>query len=268
MERFLSDADGVRGPGYSDVQKTCHDNLYSTAALDAFPTTDGNKTSLTSPTLSHSSTISSSSSQSDVSSLRSSLSSGTSASQIPRTNPLLNLDEQIANMSLDYNYDLPCEFHFIGCNVRFHPENFEAWYSHTTSHFLHHEPPPYSICVFCDEGNACFRADEDNDRYTTWRNRLLHITGHLADGKTLEDVRPDYFLIDYMRNLGLVTQHDYACAVSFTERPFCIGLVPLGYETDEMKRRKARWEPEDNPPEVRREGRRHRRNVPSGRSRH
>jgi hypothetical protein len=148
------------------------------------------------------------------------------------------LDQQLMTLPY-YGYDLPCEFGFIGCRERFHPLHLDSWISHTLSHFPPDIPPPSrAICIFCDTEFDC--AQRGIDAAANWHERMLHIGSHLQARESPDSVRPDFFVINHMRANGLSSRADYTYANKFTERPYCPGLVPLGYETAEMKMKKER----------------------------
>lgn len=173
-------------------------------------------------------------SQSTISSLPStfpSLATTIQAAPPPWQPPTLN--QQLNATPYNYGYVLPCEFDIMGgCTLRFHPTQFEAWITHTASHF-NGKLPPKAMCVFCDDNNSTF--DDQKDLQLNWRKRMVHIGGHLQDLRPAESLRPDYFVLDHMRANGLVSVEDYNHAMTYTERPHCNGLVPLGYRTREMK---------------------------------
>jgi hypothetical protein len=116
--------------------------------------------------------VSCSSSSFDCQSRDSSISSRTSANSgisslthiPPWEKKKLILHPQLG-VSNYYDYDLPCEFEFLGCNLRFHPEYFEAWISHTASHFVRTSPPSCAICTFCDGE----RFEDYEDPVSNWR---------------------------------------------------------------------------------------------------
>lgn len=115
-----------------------------------------------------------------------------------------------------YNYDLPCEFSFLGCELRFEPEDFEDWIEHSLSHFSGCAPPPLAVCNFCNNGTGIFR-DEKN-RMFNWRDRMIHIGGHFArDGPT--NVRPDYWVVEYMRDNELLSKEDYTTGLNYARKP-------------------------------------------------
>jgi hypothetical protein len=141
------------------------------------------------------------------------------------------LNQQINMTPYAYGYDLPCEFEFTGCSLKFHPSQFEAWIAHTASHFSGNLPPK-SICTFCDDEDTCF--EDEHDLVSNWRKRMLHIGAHMQNFTPHNQRRPDYFILEYMWANGLVSVEDYSDAMSYSERPHCSHLVPLGHETSDM----------------------------------
>jgi len=69
---------------------------------------------------------------------------------------------------------------------------------------------------------------------------MLHIGAHYAGGMQYEQLRPDYFVIDYMWQNALLSRGDYERAIKYTERKHCDGLVAVGYKTNEMRRKEER----------------------------
>jgi hypothetical protein len=136
----------------------------------------------------------------------------------------------------NYGYDLPCEFFFLGCNLRFSPAHLEAWISHSESHFSNAPLPSTAICTFCDEGT--FR--NHSDVVTNWRNRMLHIHEHLESFTPADYMRPDFWVIEHMGKYGLISPEDFLHAVKGTERPYCEDLYPLDYEMPEDSRKKEK----------------------------
>ena len=193
-----------------------------------------------SKSLSDASTVSSTTSdqRSDTSwGRQSSVSSATSINVGPWKRLLPTLVQQIAMLPFNYGYDLPCEFFFAGCNVRFHPTQFEEWISHTASHFRS-SLPKIAICTFCDNDAAIFHSDGDD--MMNWRNRMIHVAAHLEDLTPSEHIRPDFWVVEHMWNHGLISEEDYADALKGTERPYCANTYPLDYETPAMVEKKQR----------------------------
>lgn len=153
----------------------------------------------------------------------------------PWHHPTLN--QQLNMTPYNYGYDLPCEFIVIGCTLSFHPSQFEAWIAHSASHFTGNLPPK-AICTFCDDEDTSF--ESQYDMQLNWRNRMLHIGGHLQNFSPYEHMRPDYFVFDHMWANGLVSAEDYEHIMKYTEQPLCSGLVPLNHETPEMMLKKER----------------------------
>lgn len=145
----------------------------------------------------------------------------------------------------DPGYDLPCEFSFLGCHVRYAPESYQDWISHNASHFTGHLPPPRLICTFCDTEFDSSRSH--GDRMANYKRRLVHIGEHFWDRRSLDinvppahHIRPDYHLMDYMRQVNLIDEADYKYLTQHSERPQCGNTHPLGYVPTEVQARRAR----------------------------
>ncbi|TVY92688.1 hypothetical protein LAWI1_G001135 [Lachnellula willkommii] len=177
-------------------------------------------------------------SESDKSSRRSSNSS--SASSGPPWQP--NLNEALAMAPFDYGYDLPCEFTYTGCNLRFYPGDFEAWISHSSSHFHGYPPPLRTICTCCDQEFDCSQIP--GDAWRTWRDRMVHIGVHFREnrqtGGEVNHGNPDFWTLEYMYTRHLISADDYTHATKYSQRPPCDNLHPLGYKTPEMLAREER----------------------------
>jgi hypothetical protein len=133
-------------------------------------------------------------------------------------------------------YDLPCEFFFLGCNLRFDPGHLGAWISHSESHFVNAPLPTTAICTFCDE--ATFRSD--GDAVTNWRDRMLHIFDHLAAFTPSDQMRPDFWVIEHMQKYGLISSEDHAHSEQGTERPHSDNMYPLDWKPQDMLDREDR----------------------------
>jgi hypothetical protein len=53
-------------------------------------------------------------------------------------------------------------------------------------------------------------------------------------------MRPDFFIIEYMKKKRLISAEDYKWATGGTERPVCDGLVDLGHKLPEVQRKEDR----------------------------
>jgi hypothetical protein len=155
--------------------------------------------------------------QSDASSRRFSASSATSS--LPPRNPPPPWHLAPAN----HGYHLPCGV--FDCNLQFEPENWEAWISHSKSHFeaAHIPPPPQTRCPFCDGRDGFF--EDFNDPHSNWRRRQIHVGGHFYNGADPQQSRPDYYSLGYMQENNIIS---------------CADLVSSGYVTPEMKKRERR----------------------------
>jgi hypothetical protein len=154
--------------------------------------------------------------------------SDSSTSTAPSTaSQHLTLDQQLLTRPYDYGYDLPCEFMFLGCYLRFHATQYDAWVTHSMSHFCKRPPPPKVVCTICDKGDdVCF--ERNGDARSNWRERMNHISEHFERRDVRDHTRPDYFVIKYMKSHNLISKEDYEYAMQFTERPGIDGLLPLG----------------------------------------
>jgi len=144
-----------------------------------------------------------------------------------------------------YGYDLLCEFTFAGCYLRFHSEAYEEWIDHSISHFGGHGPPEMSICTFCSKSFGCHEAVGIEARIQVWRQRMQHINRHFYENKRWDGLRvnyphPDFHLIEHLNAKRLLSHEDYQSITGYTERPRCVGLVPLDYKTPEMLCKKER----------------------------
>ncbi|KAE8454562.1 hypothetical protein EG329_000185 [Mollisiaceae sp. DMI_Dod_QoI] len=148
--------------------------------------------------------------------------------QVPINNHVIQL---VAEGSDERLWTLPCEFVFDGCNVRFPPNRYADWFAHSVSHFLG-KLPRKAICRFCDGEDGIFEARDS--LISSWADRMYHISLHWETGLSIENMRPDYWLIDHLWTSGLLDAETYEHAIRHSERPKCTGLVPFGHETDEM----------------------------------
>lgn len=145
----------------------------------------------------------------------------TSEPSVVEENPVVGTE-----MAIDYY--LPCTFSdAVGCGVVYGSNDKEVWIRHNTSHFFKVGPPAKCVCIFCDD----FESAEVDDRHQNWRNRMLHIAAHYAEGISFDQTRPDYFVLEHLEKYGAMTQDDYQEAIRYSERPFVDGLVDLNVES-------------------------------------
>jgi hypothetical protein len=135
---------------------------------------------------------------------------------------------------------LCCEFVCLGCNVRFHPDDYADYESHSISHFQDLPLPTKSVCIFCDD--EVFESTSNPE--AAWRDRMRHISNHLQEpGHRFETARPDYLIAKYLRANNLLDAGGFAQMMRHTERTKsqrCPGLLPAGGRPKEMKRKEEK----------------------------
>lgn len=116
-----------------------------------------------------------------------------------------------------------CDFCIAGCRIKYPITRLDDLYYHTLSHFGDLPPPSRCICSFCE-----VEFEDKEHRKDNWRRRMMHCRDHLqADG--YRNPRPDYWLIEYLKDKQLISAHDLAVANQYTERPQVDGLVPRNF---------------------------------------
>ncbi|TVY62822.1 hypothetical protein LSUE1_G009556 [Lachnellula suecica] len=154
-----------------------------------------------------------------------------------------NLNQFINMARYNYGYDLPCECTFTGCRLRFHPESFEDWISHTKSHFVDRPLPVHTICTFCPREFDC--TNDPHNASVLWDERMVHIGAHFLEYRRLDGVevnhpRPDFWTLEHMFREGLMSREDHSEVIGYSERPPCDNMYPLGYKSPEMIAREER----------------------------
>ncbi|KAK9778811.1 putative C2H2-type domain-containing protein [Seiridium cardinale] len=119
---------------------------------------------------------------------------------------LENVNFVVGNMPINDPHGLPCEFAgYSGCDANFPLDDFDSWFDHIVGHHLRNELPAKCLCWFCDE--IVFFAKDHRDRRTNFVKRMEHIHNHFIDhGDTLEQVRPDYHILDHFLLHRLVSE--------------------------------------------------------------
>lgn len=143
----------------------------------------------------------------------------------------------VSDTPYDCGYDLPCDFEFIDCFVRFHGLDFKLWLEHSYSHFGSYPPPSKSVCIFCDASFKCPSQSEEALR-ATWMARMIHISAHYQKREPLE-LRPDFHVIDHLRKIKKLSKEAYDHANRHSERPAHFDrndLVPRGTKRPETER--------------------------------
>lgn len=155
-------------------------------------------------------------SSSRKSSADSRLSRASSISSIGITTPPWESKTSSSHDAIVYDYDLPCEFASLGCEIRFHPEQFEEWIAHSVGHFKGYSLPSYVVCTFCEGKESSFRNDWDKE--LNWRERMIHIGGHFAKHVS-SDFRPDFWVLEHLKTLDLIPDDDYAYGLKHSLKP-------------------------------------------------
>jgi len=238
---FMGRKDGVRTPGF-EVPRTLPCILTETTEYVEEPTSDLSPSS-----------VDTSSSSAGSSNRDSSLSSShrSSASTAPSTAPSGIPPPPVLHIGLPNStpttpppnpeHVLRCEFFVVGCEARFHPDNYHDYVLHSISHFQNHPPPTKSLCIFCDECDAEFENVRDPE--AAWQERMAHISNHLQGQIRFAKMRPDFFVIDYMGDNKLLDPKDYTKYKRFTERSRpqrCPHLLPAGTKLEEVKRKEEK----------------------------
>ena len=122
---------------------------------------------------------------------------------------------------------LPCIFQDILACQHINFDDPGSWSGHVIEHFGPSGPPPHALCIFCD------KSFEDDNAATCWNVYLDHINEHFKDGRAL-DKRPDFRVLKYLWEKGIITDDGYDFFCGGSERPKVPGLIPLDYEPEEI----------------------------------
>ncbi|KAH8125438.1 hypothetical protein ACSS6W_010552 [Trichoderma asperelloides] len=115
---------------------------------------------------------------------------------------------------------LPCEFYgYDDCEETFDLNNVNGWVQHICGHHLIWRLPRDCICWFCDD--AVFRTVDEtaDEREHNYRARMHHIADHYARGATTSDIRPDFYFLDHLRDIGLVSERNFRIYKDWHEAP-------------------------------------------------
>ena len=100
---------------------------------------------------------------------------------------------------------LECPFNVIKrCLKKFC--DFDQWYEHSLEHFDFLEPPRENQCCFSYTCPAQFQGPTGRD---SWRQRMIHVSGHHRNGSRLATAQPDFKLIQFMYNNELIEIVEY-----------------------------------------------------------
>ena len=140
---------------------------------------------------------------------------------------------------------LPCEFIAYGpCEKTFSIDDEKAWVKHIRHH-LKDRLPQKTMCWFCDKR---FKSGQKNDeRLATFKERMKHIRKHFkSEYRTplptmVQRIRPDFDLLDHMKENKLIGNDMFQRAQTFREHPL-IEVAPGDYKPEGVRRREAREE--------------------------
>ncbi|KAI0102620.1 hypothetical protein GGR51DRAFT_527089 [Nemania sp. FL0031] len=114
---------------------------------------------------------------------------------------------------------LPCEFvGYKSCDTVFAIDDVESWIEHIISEHLQGKLPRIALCWFCDD--ITFDSKGSQDRRTNFVQRMWHIREHiLLEGKTVNDVRPDYYFNLHLHDHQILPETFYNLAHRYSEGP-------------------------------------------------
>ncbi|KAI1471184.1 uncharacterized protein F4812DRAFT_169596 [Daldinia caldariorum] len=105
---------------------------------------------------------------------------------------------------------LPCEFIGLGCNETFSFNEVDAWTEHVITDHLGNKLPSIVACWFCDTWRFdCNTPNIGGDQRYNFDLRMNHIYEHFLDGKSVHDIRPDFYMIEHLGKNGLVATTTY-----------------------------------------------------------
>ncbi|KAI4859530.1 hypothetical protein F4820DRAFT_158937 [Hypoxylon rubiginosum] len=149
---------------------------------------------------------------------------------------------------------LPCEFVGIdNCDVAFNFDRTEEWIEHIITRHLHDRLPSKAVCWYCDDYHFDAKTTAQGDRRMNFQYRMEHIRGHIADGKTANDIRPDFHMLEHLHAHRLISDRRYndvrqwcelPCGSSATNHIHPPGYVPPERRAQEYHSNKIVVKPE------------------------
>ncbi|CAJ2511588.1 Uu.00g072130.m01.CDS01 [Anthostomella pinea] len=134
---------------------------------------------------------------------------------------------------------LPCEFvGLASCAYSFDQNDTAAWIEHTIQVHLHDRLPNKVLCWFCDEYSFdVSHLEVGGDRRLNFEQRMWHIRDHIMEeGKTAEQIRPDFHMLEHLDRHGLITKAVYTRAKRWREKvPPVTGIYAPGYVPEERR---------------------------------
>ncbi|KAI1397776.1 hypothetical protein F4819DRAFT_63101 [Hypoxylon fuscum] len=142
-------------------------------------------------------------------------------------------------------FDLPCEFVGIGsCDVTFRYEDTEAWIEHIINQHLRNKLPNKALCWYCDDFWFDAKEQTQGDRRMNFQNRMYHIREHIANGKTANDIRPDFPMLEHLLRHNLISEGRYNEYRRYNEVPCprsqMSHIYPPGYVPPERQQERER----------------------------
>lgn len=158
---------------------------------------------------------------------------------------------------------LPCEFaSYTGCAAIFFADSVEVWINHIMNQHLRLALPEKTRCWFCDDVTFESESPSLPHKEAAFKARMLHIAQHISQGCTLDSMRPDFYFIEHLYRVGLLSDTQYRHALRYRESslpesvgrvirrrppPAVTGVMPAGFpEAERSVGRRMRQH--DNPP--------------------
>ncbi|KAJ8133554.1 hypothetical protein O1611_g66 [Lasiodiplodia mahajangana] len=138
--------------------------------------------------------------------------------------------------------DLPCEFvGYSRCDQTFTLDEIDAWVEHIVSGHLRGHLPAKVRCWFCDE--FILDAEHAGGRLLNFQQRMWHIRGHILDGFSVNEMRPDYYFNEHLHCHRLIPEHVYDDIRRWTKIPPSESIISHEEERrDRRHRHKSRKE--------------------------
>ncbi|CAM1509334.1 Fc.00g030730.m01.CDS01 [Cosmosporella sp. VM-42] len=124
---------------------------------------------------------------------------------------------------------LVCEFAgYSSCDFVFDLDDVDGWIEHIAIQHLRTRYPSYSCCWFCNSGKFQARSGKSTDLRACYWERMRHIAEHFRNGKTPDEIRPDFFFLDHIHHHGLIDDYTFQVAMSWHEGPQVDNIYPRG----------------------------------------
>ena len=125
---------------------------------------------------------------------------------------------------------LVCEFIGFGqCNATFDWDEEANWIAHIANDHLGGIFPSVSVCWFCNHEPWEAASQSQSESQACYRKRMHHIAKHFRNGKSWEDMRPDFYFVDHAYQYGLIDEEMFQRARQYHEVPQIPNLYPAGW---------------------------------------